>query len=233
MGRLAVVRWRTPPPTSVEEDLVLYDDGVAHLLVIRPRDGGASVGTWSSPLDTAARAELVGAAAGTLVLDLLGPFDGPGARHLALVDAIAADVRMHPRAVATFSARVLGAPGGASRGVTLAVAGIGTAATQLELDPDECSVHFTAGDREIAWQDLPDLEAGFVTADAAGLGGLRRRAVVEPGTVGALVFDVDVPGEATSVGVRVAGRLWDGLPDEPEPRRFLADTAPAPTASSS
>ena len=39
MERLSTVRWHSPPPTSVDEELALYDDGTAWLTVRRSRDG--------------------------------------------------------------------------------------------------------------------------------------------------------------------------------------------------
>lgn len=231
MARIATVRWRAPAPASIDEELVLYDDGVAWLRVLRPRDGGSAIGTWRAVLAVGDAERLATAAGGTLEVDLGGPLDAPLAERLAVADEVAAAVRGHAHAVATFSTRALGAAGPGPRTIGVTVVGSGTIAVEVEVDPDGSTVHFTGGGAEVAWQPLPALEAGFVTPDAVGLGGLRSRAVVDPGVLGAIAFDVEVPAEAGSVAVRVAGWLADGLPDEPEPRPFLVRTPPAPLGS--
>ena len=38
MPEVARIRWQSPPPTSVDEELVVYDDGAAFLVVRSARD---------------------------------------------------------------------------------------------------------------------------------------------------------------------------------------------------
>jgi hypothetical protein len=69
MRRLATVRWQSPPPTAVDEELAGYDDGTVWLVVRGSRDGSATVGTWSVTPSADEHAALV--AAGDVVVDLL------------------------------------------------------------------------------------------------------------------------------------------------------------------
>jgi hypothetical protein len=117
--------------------------------------------------------------------------------------------------------------------MALAVTGGGTKAVQFELEPAKCAVHFTAGGQPVASFPLPELGSGFVTPDAEGFGGLRRRAEVPPGEFGATAFDVPAPGTATAVAIEVAGWLAEAFPDERSPAPFAVRTADTPIPGSS
>ena len=53
MATLVTVRWRTPPPNSIDERLIVGDDGHARLDVLRPRSLGDTVGTYEGEIDEA------------------------------------------------------------------------------------------------------------------------------------------------------------------------------------
>ena len=44
VGALVTVRWYTPPPNSIDERLIVTDDGRARLEVLKPRSLGDTVG---------------------------------------------------------------------------------------------------------------------------------------------------------------------------------------------
>ena len=48
MAEIARIRWQSPPPTSVDEELVVYDDATALLVVRTSRDGSPVIGTWTA-----------------------------------------------------------------------------------------------------------------------------------------------------------------------------------------
>lgn len=232
MQRVAAFRWGTPPPTSVDEELVLFDDGTARLLVLRPRAGGSAVGAYTChPVDDDAAA-LASAGPGPTEFDLLAPPTDPGTKRLMTVaDRTVVAARAAPFAVATFHAKPLAAVADGRLAMSLLVVASGTAAVEFELDVPASAAHFSSAGQPVGWHDLPELPTGFVTRDAEGLGGVRRRARINPGAFGAIAFEVTAPIGASTVAVQVAGWLHDGLPDAPEPRRFEVRTAEAPFAS--
>ena len=61
MATLVTVRWRTPPPSSIDERLIVSDDGHARLDVLRPRSLGDTVGTYEGVIDEAEVRELTAA----------------------------------------------------------------------------------------------------------------------------------------------------------------------------
>jgi hypothetical protein len=228
MRRLASVEWHTPPPTSVDEQLVAYDDGSALLVVRRPRARVATSGTYAGRPSAEDLRALAAAGPGPIVIDLLvAPPDPATAAVMAVADRVAAGSLPTPRAVATFHVRPLAPPSGGVLAISLLVVADGVTAVEFELDTAASAVHFTSGGQPVAWHPLPDLSTGFVTPDAEGLGGVRRRAHVEPGAFGAIAFDVPVPAAGTAVSVQVAGWLHGSLPDEPTPGRFEVRTAEA------
>lgn len=218
--RVATVRWRSPEPTAVDEELAVYDDGSAWLVVRSPRTTDPVVGTFSTVPSAEDHAALAGL--GEVEVDLLaGSDESPGER---VAEQVAALARAAPVATVAFHAA---APAPAE--ATLAVVGGGTRAVQFELDPGAVVVHVEAGGAEAGWREAAPLQTGFVTPGADGLGGVRRRAVVEPGQLGAIALDVpglaDLAGDA--VVVQVSGWLYDYLPDDVEAARFRVRTAPA------
>lgn len=215
MRRLATVRWQSPPPTSVDEELAAYDDGTVWLVVRCSRDGTPIIGTWSAEVAADDHAALV--AAGDVVVDLLHPAAVP-----EVAERVRSAVRAEPVATAGFFAAK-----GAGETVTLAAAGGGTRPVQFELDPGSLAVHVERAGAELAWFEPAAPETGFITPDAQGLGGLGRRAVMAPGDVGALVLEVPQLAQADGDGVAVSASGWlaEGLPDEPMPTRFRVRTA--------
>jgi hypothetical protein len=218
MRRLATVRWQSPPPTAVDEELVGYDDGTAWLVVRCSRDGSATVGTWSTTPSAEEHAALV--AAGDVVVDLL---------HAQAVPEVAERLRTAALEAPVATARFLAA-GGAEGTVTLAAVAAGTRPVQFELDPDGVTVHVERDGATVAWFEAARPATGFVTPDAGGLGGVGRRAVIDPGAFGAIALEV--PGMATAdggeVAVQLSGWLAEGLPDQEPPLPFRVRTPAGP-----
>ena len=231
MERLATFHWRTPEPTSVDEELVLFDDGSAWLVVRGSRSLAPAVGTYRASLGEADRRSLLAAGPGPVDFDLLTPPGEALGSLMALADHVATMVRETPEAVATFHAQSLGWRSDGSLAVSLLVVGSGTRAVQFELDPGASAILFSHGGQVQGWSDLPALRAGFATSGASELGGVGRRAVVEPGTVGAIAFEVPAPAGIAAVAIRVGGRLSEAFPDDPLPAQFSLTTADAAVAS--
>lgn len=233
MKRVATFEWHSPPPTSVDERLAIFDDGSAWLVVRRPRALSGPIGSFvTRPVDADLQL-LTAAGPEPVVLELLGrPGDAASAALLAAADRTASAARATPRAIATFHAGPLAAVTAGHLSMSLLVVGGGTKAVQFELDPARCTVHFSRGGQPIAWFPMPELGSGFVTPDAEGLGGLRRRAKVRPRAYGATAFHTPAPGDATAVSIEVAGWLAEALPDarSPEPFRVRTEEAPIPAA---
>lgn len=220
MIRIATYRWCTPAPTSVDEELALFDDGAAWLVVRRPRQPSPAIGTFVADHAAAGPDVAVLAAAGPapIEFDLLEiPAD---ASLMAAADRVAGAARSSPRAVAQF----LAAPQGGGH-LSLVVVGKGTEPVQFSLDPAGCSVHFTDQGQPTGWREFPPLSMGFMTPDAGLLGGLGAPARVPPAAVGAIALDVAAPEGASAVYVQVAGWLSPALSDDDRPARFQVRTA--------
>jgi hypothetical protein len=229
VSRVATFHWRTPAPTSVDEELAVYDDGHALLAVRSSRRLLPAIGSYTCTPDGEDLHLLTAAGPGPIEFDLLMPPAGPEmAALMSAADRVAATGEAAPEAVATFHVRTLGSPADGMLTVSLLVVGSGARAVEFELDPAASSVVFRASGQPVGWVDVPELAIGFVTPDAEGLGGIHRRAIVEPGAYGAIVFDVPLPAGSGAVSVRVAGWLAEALPDHPMPERFAAATAEVP-----
>jgi hypothetical protein len=217
MQRLATVRWQSPPPTSVDEELAAYDDGSVWLVVRSSRAGTPTIGTWSTVPTVEDHAALV--AGGDVVIDLL---------RAQAVPEVAERLRTAALTGAVAIAQFLAARG-VGESVTLAVMGGGTRSVEFELDPSSLVVHVEKDGADLAWFEAPAPATGFITPSADGLGGLGRRAVIAPDAAGALVLEVPQLAQADGDGVAVsaAGWLAEGLPDEPMPARFRVRTTPA------
>ena len=212
--RLATVHWVSPPPTSVDEELVAYDDGTAWLVIRGPRDAASVIGTWCDTIDPADQAELV--TIGDRTIDLLRPGDGSSAP-----DRIAAAVKTKPLATAQFLAALTGAGQ-----VTLALLGGGTRPVHVELDPDAITVHLESAGVTTRWFPAAPPTTGFITPDASGLGGLHRRAVVPAGAFGAMVLEVPGGIDSDEIAVQLSGWLTESLPDDATPASFRVRTVP-------
>jgi len=229
MKRLATFAWRSPPPTSVDELLAIFDDGTAWLVLRRPRTGTGPIGTFRTKPVAADLAALTAAGPGPIAFDVLDPPRDPATAALrTAAERVAAAAQKTPRATATFHAGPSGPVSGGRLAMALLVVGAGKKAVEFELDPGRCTVHFNAGGQPIAWFPMPELGSGFVTPDAEGLGGLRMPAKVPPGDYGATAFDLAAPGNATTVSIHVEGSLSEALPDEPMPAPFAVSTDAAP-----
>jgi hypothetical protein len=215
MQRVATVRWRSPAPTSVDEELAAYDDGTVWLAVRGSREGAPSIGTWSVTPSAEDHAALV--AVGDLDVDLL---------HAQVVPEVVERVRTAALAAPVATAQFIAAPGGGDA-VTLAAVAVGSRPVRFEVEPDSLTVHLERDGATLAWYETARPATGFITQDASGLGGIGRRAEIPPGSFGAIPLHADgidgAPGE--EVAVQLAGWLAEGLPDQPLPLPFRARTA--------
>ncbi len=233
MARLTTIEWHTPPPTSVDEVLVLYDDGTAVLGVRRPRHASATVGRYvalGGTGDPKDRDVLIAAGPGPHSFDLLHlPTVAADQAVLAAADRVAEAARENPYTVVTFGA---GTGPVSSEGLlpaALLATGAGTDAVEFELDPPACSAQFLDADGQaVAWVELPPLEIGFMTPDAEGLGGVVQGAHITPGVFGAIAIDLRPPAGASQLSFLVAGWLSAVLPDEPRLSRFEVRTDGTP-----
>jgi hypothetical protein len=221
VARLATFLWHTPPPTSIDEELALYDDGVARLVVRKGQRGGPSVGTYATTPDKAAFNELAAAGPGPVQFDLLHTPAPAVAALMARAKEVADAAIERPEAVALFYARRLPGAEEGQLSLALGVVGQGEHAVQVDLDPRACAVHFSDNGQEVAWLEMPPPVLGFVTPEADLLGGVNMRAGVEPGIWATINVDVDLPAEpATAAAIQVGGWLYEALPDEARPGRF-------------
>lgn len=226
MARVASFAWRTPPPTGVDEELAVFDDGSAQLVVRRPRALSAAIGTYEGRADPADVAVLAAAGPGPVVFELLSPPEGDeGARLLEVADRVAAAVRQAPLAVAEFFARPVPSADPGLLSTALQVLASGSRAVEFELDPQALSLHLVQDGQTVAWRELAEPAIGFMTPDAEGLGGLRSAARVEPGRYGAILFTTQAAPGTTSVLLQVRGWLRNALPDDPMPEPFEVRTA--------
>src|ERR1700690_2316457 len=111
--RLATFAWRTPAPTSVDEELAIFDDGSAWLVVRGPRTALPAIGTYRCKPAQADHQALGSAGPGTPQFDLLKPpAAGAEAKLRVIADRVATAARREPDAVATFSVGCLAAGSG-------------------------------------------------------------------------------------------------------------------------
>lgn len=227
--RLADISWRTPPPTSVDEQLVLYDEGLACLVVRGPRDAGPAIGTYACRPGEADARELAASGPGPRVISLTA-HEQPMESLFPVLDRVRELATETPEAIAIFHGRAVGRQDDGSFTLALLAVAAGTRPVEFELDPERCNVHFLAGDQAINWRPLPELQTGFINADAKGLGGLSRPAVIAPAAYGAISFAIETPEGADTLSIQVAGWLRAALPDEATPEPFEVRTEPAPLA---
>ncbi|HLY12968.1 MAG TPA: hypothetical protein VKR24_01355 [Candidatus Limnocylindrales bacterium] len=221
MRRLATYSWQTPPPTSVDEDLAIFDDGSAWLVVRGPRTSMPAVGTYRCEPTKADHHILATGGPGPLVFDLLEPPSSAAHEALmAVADRVARVARKTPDAVATCYIQTLGSNASGSLALSILVVGSGIRPVEFELDPAASSILFDHHGQALSWSDLPELPAGFTTPDAVELGGVRRMARIKPGEYGAIAIELPAPAGVTAVSAHLAGWLSSAPPDEPHPGRF-------------
>ena len=103
MARVATFAWRTAPPTSVDEVLAVYDDS-AVLVIRRPRQAGATIGSYVARPNAEDRQVLIAAGPGPVTFDLLRPVPDAMTALMAAADRVATDSLATPRAIVTFHA---------------------------------------------------------------------------------------------------------------------------------
>jgi hypothetical protein len=220
VAAVVTVRWRTPPPSSIDERLVVTDDGHARLEVLKPRSLGDTVGIYEGAVEESEVRELT--AAGPEV-QLDGAAQDPRlAAVAAAADRLAQRLLASPHAVAQFFARPVGAVPPLPETLALGVLGGGSQPVEFELNLAECMVHFSSSETPVSSTPLPELSMEFMTPDAAGLGGVRQRATIAPGIVGTVSAPLVVPDGADELSVQVVGRWF--LPDEQRAEDFEART---------
>ena len=132
IATLVTVRWRTLPPSSIDERLVVTDDGRARLEVLKPRSLGDAVGTYEGAVEEAEVRELI--AAGPEI-ELDGAVQDPRlASVAAAADRLARRLLGSPRAVAQFFARPVGAVPPLPETLALGVLGTGSEPVEFELN---------------------------------------------------------------------------------------------------
>lgn len=210
-----VANWTSSGGQAVDERLLRDTDGQVRLVVLRPRTGRDRVGTFLAPGGDDLDAVLATGADRTYDAARTDPGTDE-VREAA--ERLVTAARTAPLAVVAFGAALTPA-----RAITLVVLGAGSADAEFELDPQESAVHFSADGQPVSWLPIPEPANGFTTPDAEVLGGVRRTAVVTPGTLAALVFDAAVPADATHLAIQVLG--WLHVPGIGHPERFEARTA--------
>lgn len=228
MVRRMTVTWTSPPPTSVDEELVLDDDH-AWLVIRRPRRPDATIGTYRATPSDADRAALLAAGPGPIVIDAHRREVAP---DLAPVAAAAERVAMacleHPHAIVGFAASVTDIGADRTLGVALLAGADGTTQTVIQLRPTESTVHLAGTEGPLTWLPMPTPATGFVTATAEGVDGVLVEAHLEPGVPVGTTFRIPDVSGATSLAMEVVGLLRDALPDETDPRPFGVRTAETP-----
>ena len=213
MPPAARIRWTSPAPTAVDEELVVAENGVAALVVRTSRRGDPVVGTWRAAVGPADVAAMAGR---DLVVDLLHP---PADDAVDVAERIAAAAD-EPVAILAFAANAL--PDGR---VVLLAAGNGTTPAQVELDPGSLVVHLEGPDgAELTWQAVEPLITGFASPDAENLGGVRSPTRIGAGQYGGIAVSAPAAPGATHVAIALAGWLRDESAD-PDRRGFRVRTA--------
>lgn len=224
MATVVTIRWRTPPPSSVDERLIIGDDRRARLDVLRPRTPGDTVGTYEGAVEESEVRELT-AAGSDVELDVTTQDPRLGGVAVA-ADRVAQRLLGSPLAVAQFFARPIGAVPPIPQTLALCVLGGGSQPVEFQLDLAECAIHFSSNGTPVSWIPLPELPMGFMTSDAEGLGGVRQRALVEPGVLGTISLPLEIPDGIAELSVQVVGSWL--LPGDEAPEDFEARTDPQP-----
>jgi hypothetical protein len=218
------LRWRTRPPSSVDERLMITDNGRARLDVLRPRTPSDTVGTYEGAVEDGEAQELI-AAGSDVELDA----DGQDARLSPVAiaaDRVAQRLLSSPLAAAQFFARPVGAVPPIPQTLAVGVLGSGSQPVEFQLDLAGCAIHFSSDGTPVSWIPLPELSMGFLTPQAEDLGGVRHRAIVEPGVLGSLSVPLDIPDGVNELSAYIVGSWF--LPGEESSKDFEARTAPQP-----
>lgn len=227
MTRLATFNWASPPPTAVDEVLILEED-VARLVVRRPRRVTSTVGSYVGRASDDDRAALLAAGPGRTTFELWPPRTDPATRALmTTADRVAEACLLTPRATVSFVVGITDVAPDGTLGLALLASGAGTDAVVFDVDPTASVVHVLGPEGELTWMPMPRPATGFVTVDAVGVDGMGVAARLEPGIPVATTLRVPIVPDATGISIEVAGWLSDGLPDEPMPTRFAVRTADA------
>jgi hypothetical protein len=225
MATLITVRWRTPPPSSVDERLIISDDSRARLEMLRPRRLGDTVGTYEGAVEDDEIRELT-AAGSDVELDVTAQDDPRLGRVAVTADQVAQRLLNSPLAVAQFFARPIGAVPPLPQTLALCVLGGGSQPVEFQLDLARCAVHFSVSGAPLSWVPLPDLPTGFLTSELEGLGGVHQRALVDPGVLGTISLPLSIPDEINELSAQVVGSWF--LPGAESPEDFEARTTPQP-----
>ncbi len=228
MDRRMTVTWTSPPPTSVDEELVL-DATHAWLVVRRPRRPRGSIGTYRTQPAVADRDALLAAGPGPVIIDAhRRAVDPTLAPIVAVAERIALACLEQPRAIVGFAASVTDVGADGTLGVALLAGADGTTQVVIQLRPAECTVHLAGADGPLTWLPMPTPATGFVTGSAEGVDGVLVAARLSPGVPVGTTFRIpDMPG-AASLAIEVVGLLSEARPDEVEPRPFGTRTADVP-----
>lgn len=227
MTRVATFVWASPPPTSVDEVLVI-DGDEAWLVVRRPRRVSATVGSYVARPTAQDLATLVAAGPGPVTFHVHPPDTDEALLALRdVAERVVEACLASPRATVTFAAAVPQATAGVLSAALLAVAA-GPDPVMFQLRPDASVVHLSGGQGEITWLPMPTPPTGFVTGSAVGVGGLGGRATLQPGDPAGTTFEVPDAAGATTLAIEVSGTLSGALPDEPMPAPFSVRTPEAP-----
>ncbi|HEY5627899.1 MAG TPA: hypothetical protein VIR16_00175 [Candidatus Limnocylindrales bacterium] len=224
---LAQFAWRSPPPSSVDERLLL-DEAGASLVVCSPARDDGTVGTFRAEVPPDDRATLMTAGPGEHAFDLLGAATGSEEAALRSAAQRVADLAHgQPSAAAQFGAAAI-LRAAVPPMVSLTVTGVGTAPAEFHIDPGRITVQFVAGDQPLGWQPAPPPGMGFMTPDADLLGGVGLGATVPPGEFGAIALTVGLPATATRVSIELTGMLHLTVADARQDLPFRVRTPWAP-----
>jgi hypothetical protein len=183
-----------------------------------------TVGTYEGTAEESEVGELT-AAGSDIELDVTAQDGELGAVAVA-ADRVAQRLLASPLAVAQFLARPIGAVPPLPQTLALCVLGGGSQPVEFQLDLGACAIHFGTSGTPVSVIPLPDLPMGFMTSDADGLGGVRQRALVDPGVLGAISMPLEIPEGINELSAQVVGSWF--LPGNESPEDFEAHTTPQP-----
>ena len=216
------VRWSTPS-AAVDERLRVSSNGDARLLALAPLRDATLIGEFRGEV-SADELEALAATGTRVSIDPTHTESAEVGAVSTLASQVADRCRADPLAAGLFVFRSTGPAVGGVRPLVLGVVGRGERACQFLLDLPGCRIRFVTDGSQVGEVPLPELAAGFMTSDAEGLGGVRRTAVVPPGTLGAIALDVQVPAQVSYAEIVLVGAWYPVDVDETTapPERFTA-----------